>query len=212
MNSQSTLIHENSATSWFELVRADGLWFADGGLIIQAETTVFRVYRDFLAIHSAVFRDMLSIPIPVDAETMEGCPLVRLTDSAADVACFLKALLYPQFFESFPAPSTFQIVAAVLRMSHKYDVDVLRKRALVHLSRRFHTTLNGRDDESLDPDFGGRSLLAVITLARQIDALWILPYAFYCVCANPCADEYIINDAVLHCYSSMLRLQMVENL
>ncbi|KAF8178574.1 hypothetical protein K438DRAFT_1266022 [Mycena galopus ATCC 62051] len=43
---------------------ADGLRFADGGLIIQAEMTLFRVYRNFLAMHSAVFRDMLIYSYP----------------------------------------------------------------------------------------------------------------------------------------------------
>lgn len=90
------MLNENSATTHPELVRAEGLWFADGGLIIQAETTLFRVYREFLAVHSGVFRDMLSIPIPADTETMDGCPLVRLQDSAEDMAYFLKALLYPE--------------------------------------------------------------------------------------------------------------------
>jgi hypothetical protein len=76
------------------LTRADGLWFQDCGLIIQAETTLFRVSRDFLAMRSPVFRDMLSMPTPKDADMMEGCPFVCLPDSAEDITYFLKALLY----------------------------------------------------------------------------------------------------------------------
>lgn len=76
------------------LTRAEGLWFEDCGLIIQAESTIFRVSRDFLAVHSPVFRDMLSLPTPKDADMMDGCPFVNLRDSAEDIAVFLKALVY----------------------------------------------------------------------------------------------------------------------
>lgn len=76
------------------LTRAQGLWFEDCGLIIQAGTTIFRVSRDFLAVHSPVFADMLALPTPEDAEKMNGCPMVLLPDEAEDVTVFLKALLY----------------------------------------------------------------------------------------------------------------------
>ncbi|KAJ7166187.1 hypothetical protein C8R46DRAFT_1351592 [Mycena filopes] len=137
-----------------QLTRAEGLWFDDCGLIIQAERTLFRVSRDFLATRSPVFGDMLSLPTPQDAELMEGCPFVRLPDSAEDVTYFLKALLYYEFFEPPPTRTSFPVIAGILRMSHKYEVDVLRKRALAHLA-------------------------SAISLARQTSALWILPIAFY---------------------------------
>ncbi|KAJ7714955.1 hypothetical protein B0H14DRAFT_3014731 [Mycena olivaceomarginata] len=126
---------------------------------------------------------MLSIPIPAD-------------DSAEDMAYFLKALLYPDFFKSFPGPTTFNILSGVLRMSHKYDVDALQKRALIHLSARFPTTLDGWDEtKAVDTTFGATlpSLLAVVILARQVDALWILPSAFYRLCEERYADNHIIN-------------------
>jgi hypothetical protein len=78
------------------LMRAEGLWFEDCGLIIQAERTLFRVSRDFLAVRSPVFRDMLSLPTPQSADMMDGCPFVCLPDSAQDVAHFLKALIYSE--------------------------------------------------------------------------------------------------------------------
>jgi hypothetical protein len=81
-------------------------------------------------------------------------------------------------------------------MSHKYDVDALQKRALIHLSARFPTTLDGWDEtEAVDTTFGATlpSLLAVVILARQVDALWILPSAFYRLCEECYADNHIIN-------------------
>lgn len=72
--------------------RVEELWFSDGNLIVQAETSLFRVYGAFLAARSSVFKDMLSFPQPADAEMVEGCPVVRLHDSADDVTCFFKAI------------------------------------------------------------------------------------------------------------------------
>ncbi|KAJ7106435.1 hypothetical protein C8R43DRAFT_906209, partial [Mycena crocata] len=160
--------------------RAEGLWFEDCGLIIRAENTLFRVSRDVLAIHSPVFRDMLALPPPPDADTMEGCPFVRLPDSAADVTVFLKTLFYYNFFEAHPASTTFSCVAGILRMSHKYEVDALRKRALTHISSLHPTTLQGWEalgEEDMEPF--GDSFLHHIVLARQLSIDWILPIALY---------------------------------
>ncbi|KAF7366170.1 BTB domain-containing protein [Mycena venus] len=125
--------------------RAEGLWFDDCGLIIQAETTIFRVSSAMLGIQSPVFRDMLSLPAPKDADTLDGCPFVFLPDTAADVAYFLRALFYYNFFEPFPASTTLPILSSVLRMSHKYEVDALRKRALTHLSHAYPIKLDEWD-------------------------------------------------------------------
>ncbi|KAJ7046044.1 hypothetical protein C8F04DRAFT_1322547 [Mycena alexandri] len=149
-----------------------------------AETTLFRISRDFLALRSPIFGDMLSIPTPENAETMEGCPIVRLPDSANDITYFLKALLYSEFFEPFPAPTSFPIIAGVLRMSHKYEVDVLRKRALIHFASRLPTTLqNWGTWGTWSPEISSHYLEAIL-LARQTSALWILPAACYSVCSR----------------------------
>ncbi|KAF7297632.1 BTB domain-containing protein [Mycena kentingensis (nom. inval.)] len=115
------------------LTKAKGLWWDDCGLVIQAENTLYRVSRDFLASHSPVFRDMLLLPSPQDAETFEGCPLVHLPDSEEDITAFFSALFIYDFFLPYPFPTTFPVVSSVIRMSDKYGVDGLRARALTHL-------------------------------------------------------------------------------
>jgi hypothetical protein len=67
-------------------------WIEDGNLILEAESTRFRVYKGILVKHSYVFRDMLSIPQPADQELFEGLPVVRLHDSSKEVTYFLSAL------------------------------------------------------------------------------------------------------------------------
>ncbi|KAJ7759887.1 hypothetical protein B0H16DRAFT_1720103 [Mycena metata] len=187
---------ETSSAPVANLTHAEGLWFEDCGLIIQAETTLFRISRDFLAMRSPVFADMLSMPTPVDAETMDGCPFVRFPDAAQDVTYFLKALLYSEFFEPPPSKTTFPIVAGVLRMSHKYEVDVLRRRALLHLSSQQPTTLLGWHAVGQEPMWEYDELLEVILLARQTSALWILPTAFYNACTRLDVEELITDTTV----------------
>ncbi|KAJ7689849.1 hypothetical protein B0H17DRAFT_904472, partial [Mycena rosella] len=138
--------------------RVEELWFEDGNIVIQAGNSQFRLYRGILAARSPVFQDMLSFPQPSDSELVEGCPLVRLPDVAIEVTAFLKAIFAPpcsstyrashrspRYFPPFPARTSFEIIAGCLRLSHKYEVDYLRRRALIHLSSRYRTTLSEYD-------------------------------------------------------------------
>ena len=70
-------------------------WFEDGNIVLEVETSRFKVYGGILALHSAIFRDMLAIPKPavLDAsETVDGCPAVRLEDRANDWEYVLAAI------------------------------------------------------------------------------------------------------------------------
>jgi hypothetical protein len=76
-----------------EPARAQDLWFDDGNLILKAEDTLFRIYGGFLAARSSVFRDMLSFPPPKEGNaTLDGCPIVFVYDSPADLGHFLRAV------------------------------------------------------------------------------------------------------------------------
>lgn len=78
----------NSVT---DLVRSE-IWLEDGNVVLQAEGTQFKVYRGILSLNSPVFKDMFSLPQPTSGEELvEGCPVVHLSDSAADVTYVLQA-------------------------------------------------------------------------------------------------------------------------
>ncbi|KAF8218075.1 hypothetical protein K438DRAFT_2038692 [Mycena galopus ATCC 62051] len=185
---------DNSPT---QPVRTDGrtcaedLWFEDCGLIIQAESTIFRVSGAILASQSTVFRDMLSIPKPKDVDTLDDCPFVLLPDTAEDVGTFLRTIFCYGFFEPFPVPTTFAILFSVLRMSHKYDAAALRKRAFVHLAHAHPTKLGEWDRlrnslpawTQYDPTAEDQDMF-LVALARQLNAPWILPTTFYRICQS----------------------------
>ncbi|KAJ7456059.1 hypothetical protein FB451DRAFT_1407396 [Mycena latifolia] len=161
---------------------------------------LLRVSRYFLAARSPVFKHMLALPTSKDADMMDGCPFLRLPDNAEDITVFLKALLYYEFFEPFPAPRTYAIIAGVLRMSHEYEVDALRKRALIHLSSIHPTGLAEWDlivDESWLHDTNDNGVfLNIIPVARQTFAHWILLIAFYAIIHKkptfPAAENFVL--------------------
>ncbi|KAJ7612159.1 hypothetical protein FB45DRAFT_939988 [Roridomyces roridus] len=185
--------------------RIPELWFKDGNIVLQAGNTQFRVYEGILAARSPVFRDMLSSPQPPgDSEIVEGCPLVRLHDDPAEATVFLKAIFDLEYFRPFPAQTQYDIIRGCLRLSNKYGVDQLRVRALVHLSSRYRTNLadlDGADFYNSDsPNYKNRNVcdiiswpipgpqtlvfyISVIQLAQDVEAPWILPYAFYSLSA-----------------------------
>ncbi|KAJ7113335.1 hypothetical protein C8R43DRAFT_1039923 [Mycena crocata] len=186
--------------------RVQDLWFDDGNLVIQAENKHFRVFRGILAARSPVFQDMLSFPQPSDAELVEGCPLVRFPDCAWKVTVFLKAIFLPDFFKAYPAPMEFDTILGCLRLSHKYGVDYLRRTALIHLSAGYDTTLSRWDRKDVVDDnlsyglisWGGwpddeAHAIYFIQLAREVNALWLLPVAFYRL-ANTFSTDQIGRD------------------
>ncbi|KAJ7026095.1 hypothetical protein C8F04DRAFT_1126082 [Mycena alexandri] len=157
------------------LIKEESLWFLDATLVLRAENRLFRVFPGILGAKSHVFRDMLAFPQPENGETFDGCPLVRLADSAADMTYFLKAIFHYDFFDAGPNRAEFPVVAGILRLSQKYQVDPLRKRALVHFSERCATSLQKWEEHEewtseVNP-------ILVVNLAREVSADWVLPGA-----------------------------------
>lgn len=70
-------------------------WFNDGTVVLQAEHTLFKVYKGILARESEVFRTMLSLPQPAtlsDSEKYGDCQLVVLQDKAEDIVTFVRVI------------------------------------------------------------------------------------------------------------------------
>ena len=71
-----------------QLLQRSRFWFDDGNVILQAENTQFRVHRSLLSLQSSVFKDMFSMPQPMDTATtlnVDGCPIITLSDKASDL-------------------------------------------------------------------------------------------------------------------------------
>ncbi|KAJ7268516.1 hypothetical protein C8J57DRAFT_1612678 [Mycena rebaudengoi] len=173
------------------LQRVAELWFdsEDDNVVLRAEDCLFRVPKEILATRSSVFRDMLS-PSHASRETLDGCPVALLQDSAADVTHFLRAIFDSSFFEPPPAKTELSVIIRILRLSHKYDVQYLRRRALLHLDTGFPTSLAEYEisgSETFASDGLDDSLLT-IQCASEVGAPWVLPTAFYFLCYSGMRD------------------------
>ncbi|TFK53954.1 hypothetical protein OE88DRAFT_1732693 [Heliocybe sulcata] len=82
------------------VTKSKDLWFDDGNIVIQAESTVFKVHRSILALNSAVFKDMFAVAQPEDGEQFADCPLVNVQDESDAMSHFLKAMYIPGYTEA----------------------------------------------------------------------------------------------------------------
>lgn len=82
----------NSSYSPFIRTPHPSLWHDDGNVILRAQATLFRLHRSILSLHSEVFGDMFKVCSPAAGETIEGCPVVEVQDTARDLTHFLLPL------------------------------------------------------------------------------------------------------------------------
>jgi hypothetical protein len=75
-----------------KVVRSSKFWFEDGNVVLQAEHTQFRLHRSVLSMHSPIFKDMFACSQPENGPTVDGCPLIHLSDTLEDVKNFVKIL------------------------------------------------------------------------------------------------------------------------
>lgn len=71
-------------------------YFADGTICICVEGTPFRVHQGVHIRHSQVFRDMLSVPRPMNGgqvdDEFEDVPVVELNDRAEDMRALFRIM------------------------------------------------------------------------------------------------------------------------
>ncbi|KAL1661281.1 hypothetical protein GGF50DRAFT_105464 [Schizophyllum commune] len=158
--------------------RIEDLWFDDGDIRIAVGDQVCCVHRSALAEASPVLRDMFAFPQPPGDDPSRP-PLFTFPDRPDQVLHWLKAMLLPGYFERYPQRFHKDKLLAVLCLSHKYLVDTLRQRCLLHLEPWYFDDYEREmtiiTDEMFDRDF----LCALLPIAREVGALWILPALFY---------------------------------
>ncbi|KAF7297721.1 BTB domain-containing protein [Mycena kentingensis (nom. inval.)] len=184
--------------------RSADYWFEDGSIVLQVESTQFRVAKTILAMHSTVFRDMLSLP-PTNEPLVEGCPVVHLPGDRAEDWEYLLRSMFPKTTFGEDVPSLDQI-SGVLRLSQKYDIPAFRRACVSRLCCAFPARLAASDDKTrnknqmLVPKSDERLELTTfcikaVNLAREVGLFSILPYAFYIICAAPLASGFWKNAA-----------------
>jgi hypothetical protein len=97
----------------------ESLDLPDANLIIRSSDFVdFRVHKSVLAMISPFFRDLLSLPQPPDSESVDGLPVVQLSEDA-ELLSSLVSMLYPVH----PVvPDSYDKVLYLLAACQKYEM------------------------------------------------------------------------------------------
>ncbi|KZP23547.1 hypothetical protein FIBSPDRAFT_952058 [Athelia psychrophila] len=154
-----------------------------------AEGTQFKVYQGLLAMQSAIFGDMFAIPPPsTGQDQVEGCPLVHLSDTSADLAFVLEAIFLRKWVAT-GEPMPIEVVAAFLRLGNKYEIEALRAEAPKRLLFEFPSERAILDEHIYPVDRRGTMIeladwtfINVTNLAREQNLLSVLPLALYSCC------------------------------
>lgn len=112
-------------------------WFDDGNIVLQAEQTLFKVYKGILSRESEVFKTMISLPrfaTLLESEKYEDSQLVILPDQAEDVATLLRAINDYSFLAGSQSSSVY---ASLLTLATKYQCTQLRREIMKPLTRAF---------------------------------------------------------------------------
>ncbi|KAH9932298.1 uncharacterized protein B0H18DRAFT_987469 [Fomitopsis serialis] len=169
-----------------DLKHDDQVWFDDGNVVLVAESIAFCIHRGLLSLHSEVFRGMFTMPPPENEETVAGCPVVRVSDAAQEMRYMLWALYNGRAFRNPRAQVPFKVVAALLRLAHKYQITYLREEALARIKTVYvddsldfmteecpsHPLLTYEEEDAFD----------VVQLAHLTDTPSLLPAALYLCC------------------------------
>ncbi|KAJ7481366.1 hypothetical protein B0H11DRAFT_2419537 [Mycena galericulata] len=140
-----------------------------------------------LVVHSAATSVMSSSVAVVKSILMSSAR--RVSGDAYDVILSQRILLRHRAALS-PCPTDFDTISGIIRLSKKYEVEALLKRALVHLASAFPTApaaeYPGSSSWKLDDQE-----IRVVLFARELALEWILPVAFYCVCAKGSIEDIL---------------------
>ncbi|KAI0776682.1 hypothetical protein BD413DRAFT_469202 [Trametes elegans] len=174
--------------------RDNELWFEDGNLILTAEHVEFKVYRGPLIAHSAVFRDMLSLPQPNHGNHPEQtsellCPVIPLHDSPDDLRHVLRVFVPGNSLRSvcyragFFEPS-YEEVSACIRIGHKYQIEDLLQRNLAYLHKLYPSDFDAYlASRRLRPTaFTRAHAIGAVNLARFTGESSLLPTALMACC------------------------------
>ena len=67
------------------------LWYEDGNVILQAESTGFRLFKSVLARESSVMKEVIESHQGV--QLFENCPVISLNDTAEDLTVLLECII-----------------------------------------------------------------------------------------------------------------------
>ncbi|OJT07015.1 hypothetical protein TRAPUB_2145 [Trametes pubescens] len=168
------------------LVHDPEFWFEDGSVVLVSLNTGFRVYKRLLVEHSPFFRDLFQMPQPANAPTVEGTPCVVVSDPPEQVRHLLR-VLFPTnghlAFSKREEPYSMDAVAAIVRLSHKYQIDHLLAQGLALLMEQYTDDFEAWKTPGRALPIAARDVDAItaINIAHLTNTPSLLPLAFLAV-------------------------------
>ncbi|KAI0629687.1 hypothetical protein C8Q77DRAFT_1025903, partial [Trametes polyzona] len=139
-------------------------YFEDGTLVVLVENTLFRLFRSTFTRHSAVFKDLFSLPTGPDGQPPEGQndanPLTFSGISAVDFERLLW-VLYPSDYNTHRAKSADEWTS-ILSLATRWDFASVRALAIRQLQALDMAPVD-RVLLAREFDIGGRWALAAYT-------------------------------------------------
>ncbi|KAG2010511.1 hypothetical protein CC2G_013328 [Coprinopsis cinerea AmutBmut pab1-1] len=114
------------------------VWFRDGNVVLQIENVQFRVHIGVIERHSIVLKEKLA---NLSASGEDTGPVVCLDDSAKDWEELLLYIYDGAVNRKADENLLFPIIAAMLRLGHKYKITALRDEGLARIKRAFPSSL-----------------------------------------------------------------------
>ncbi|KAF8640333.1 hypothetical protein AX17_000005 [Amanita inopinata Kibby_2008] len=166
------------------LIQHGEFWFEDGSVVAIIEDQSFRVHQSILTRHSEFFAAMFLIPQPPDQETVDGCPVIRLTDELNDFVDLMKVLYHPFHFDNLSPQADLNtlitFISGILRLSTKYLMRHVRQKCISILQSKFPSTIHGCDALLASKYmYPSDAIVRAIPLARENHVPEILPWAYY---------------------------------
>ncbi|KAH9829565.1 uncharacterized protein C8Q71DRAFT_911796 [Rhodofomes roseus] len=146
-------------------------------LAIIAQNVGFCVYKGLLSASSKEFENTLTLARP--SEHPADCPMVHVTDTAAEMRSLLTVLLDARRYLRREHLG-FEDVANCVRLAHKYVIKDLLDDSLEEIQKYFPSTFWAWERRKKTPKLG-HAIIAV-NLARLTDTTSILPAALYVCC------------------------------
>ncbi|KAA1472813.1 hypothetical protein DENSPDRAFT_778978 [Dentipellis sp. KUC8613] len=164
------------------LTRHPSFSFDDGNLAIPAgQKHYFLVHQGLLCHRSAFLKNLIQKQTSGSPQTIEGYPVLQLEGSPDELLLFIQAL-YDGLLSVLQDEDNFSSVSALLRLASVYHVESLRRESLDLLLKAWPVTLSQwdrRERQAMRSDPVLPHPMAIINLARQINAPELLPSAFY---------------------------------
>jgi hypothetical protein len=135
-----TSLRSHMASPAVSLPLPECLDLSEADVIVRtSDHATFYVHKSILASSSWVFRDMFTLPWPPNNETVNGLPVVDISEDAELVRSLI-TILYP-----IPSdiPASYDRILALLATAQKYDMDAVQSSIRAEVIRRTPPALNG---------------------------------------------------------------------